>query len=699
MANALDDYADVSTTRNIDENVHTLPAAYDEKDDMESLKVRLQRRKKPIYAGLAFLAVVVIGSRSVSLEQCLQGHYRVRTGKSTTRPLTEGSSTSTPTPTPTPTSTQAPSQSSSGEALAYSAVDFDWSDASNWEYASGATVSSNMVTSNGITLTPDNSAEPIRTKEGWSGEKVVYIEWERTSTSDTNIWMLNTKLQDQFGKGNGWPYWGELDLFEMFTQDAIDIPAYDYSGFGGFSDVSSYGQLTMHMGPATADGSPCFCPASPSKSSWYQNSQPMTSGCTAQFSNDESNSIAAVWGSDGTGQYIQLIQNPTITKGGKLNGVDTYDVATGSGGVTSKIYNNAELFWGVDATDSCATAGGHDATEELPRICRSGCGVFRGSFQRLLRCDQHAIVKVNCHDTDYHGYDSFHVILALRAIFHRSNSIHVTGSSVENAQYFLRELPGVLQKASHDETAKFSRRIRLYAPFPLPLSNRSKEFMNELAKSGRFANDTITNRRCSTKAAKRNSGIEPVRSAPSKESTRMFSALKEHQIIPTTPAALWQFKELSLGPSAPSSRGIAELNKDNVSEKDVLEGLQTLFHSEYVLLAEYIEFMVPMLYSLYLSVLFHLPVAGYYPHSASMTVDKLHGTMTNILVYAVIEFVSFGALLVLLRRKFGFSPLYQLSFVLETQASALQGHLFVWTITILHLTLAHYGVDFNILAL
>ncbi|KAG3008091.1 hypothetical protein PC121_g5965 [Phytophthora cactorum] len=404
MANALDDYADVSTTRNIDENVHTLPAAYDEKDDMESLKVRLQRRKKPIYAGLAFLAVVVIGitvgvssnsaskattesaqkdseNPSLGTDDSTRTNQQTQVdsdagavkaakdsvsspsssgwssystsgsgsvageasaGQSWSLNSTEGSSTSTPTPTPTPTSTQAPSQSSSGEALAYSAVDFDWSDASNWEYASGATVSSNMVTSNGITLTPDNSAEPIRTKEGWSGEK------------------------DQFGKGNGWPYWGELDLFEMFTQDAIDIPAYDYSGFGGFSDVSSYGQLTMHMGPATVDGSPCFCPASPSKSSWYQNSQPMTSGCTAQFSNDESNSIAAVWGSDGTGQYIQLIQNPTITKGGKLNGVDTYDVATGSGGVTSKIYNNAELFWGVDATDSCATAGGHDATSGFP---------------------------------------------------------------------------------------------------------------------------------------------------------------------------------------------------------------------------------------------------------------------------------------------------------------------------------------------
>ncbi|KUF82882.1 hypothetical protein AM587_10004037 [Phytophthora nicotianae] len=258
--------------------------AYDEKDDLESLKARLQRRKKPIYAGLVFLAVVVIG---VTVGTAANGGSKVNTesaqkdsatpspsvddsaqtgqqtqvdsdagavkaakdsvsspssgwsssstsgsgsvageasaGQGWSLNSTEGSSTSTPTP--TPTSTQAPSQSSSGEALAYSIVDFDWSDASNWEYASGATVSSNMVTSNGITLTPDNSAEPIRTKEGWSGEKVVYIEWERTSTSDTNIWMLNTKLQSQFGKGNGWPYWGELDLFEMFTQDAADIPA------------------------------------------------------------------------------------------------------------------------------------------------------------------------------------------------------------------------------------------------------------------------------------------------------------------------------------------------------------------------------------------------------------------------------------------------------------------------------------------
>ncbi|KAG7388011.1 hypothetical protein PHYPSEUDO_013263 [Phytophthora pseudosyringae] len=131
-------------------------------------------------------------------------------------------------------------------------------------------------------------------------------------------------------------------------------------------------------------------------------------------------------------------------------------------------------------------------------------------------------------------------------------------------------------------------------------------------------------------------------------------------------------------------------------EDIVRDALQTLFHSEYILLAEYIEVMVPMLYSFYLVVLFHLPVAAYYPHTASMTAHELQGAVTTILAYAAVELVSFTTLLILLWRKFGFSPLYQLAFVLETQGTSLQGYLFVWTITTLHLTLAHYGVDFNI---
>ncbi|TMW64593.1 hypothetical protein Poli38472_011473 [Pythium oligandrum] len=406
-------YMEENTARANERLDNAMPAAYDEKDDMAQLKEKLAARKKPIIAGLALLCIVIIGiSIGVSTGGGKEASTSSGQNESTeetpaptpTHAFTEidseaggvhaadsdstksaassrsGSSnavleagvisgnSTTPTPTPSPSpSTEAPTPSpTDGPILPFHAVDFDWTNPSNWEYSSGRSVGDSVFTDGGIKLTPANSAEPIRTKKGWGGEKIVLIEWERSETSDTNIWMLNTKLQNQFGVGNGWPYWGELDIFEMFTQDAADKRAYDFSGFGTFSNVASYGQLTLHNGPRTEDGQPCFCPSAASKSSWYKNTAPMTSGCTAQFSNTPKNAIATVWGTDGTGQYLQLIQNPTITKGGKLNNAQTFDIGTGSGAVTSKIYNNKELFWGTPASSACAVNGGHNPNTGFP---------------------------------------------------------------------------------------------------------------------------------------------------------------------------------------------------------------------------------------------------------------------------------------------------------------------------------------------
>jgi hypothetical protein len=272
----------------------------------------------------------------------------------------------TATPVPSSTTTPAPTtpEPTTGPLLPFKALDFDWKDSSKWEYANGSPVPSGMIAQDGIKLTPANSQQPIRTKEGWGGDKIVYIEWERSDSSDTNIWMLNTKLQNQFAVGNGWPYWGELDIFEMFTQDAVN--GYDFTGQAELSDVKSYGQLTLHNGPRKEDGQPCFCPWAGSKSSWYQNTKPMTSGCTAQFANTPKNSMATVWGRDGTGQYLQLYQNPTIVLGGKdKQGAQTYDVKPG-GVSTMKIYNNKDLFWGTPASSPCAKAGGHNPATGFP---------------------------------------------------------------------------------------------------------------------------------------------------------------------------------------------------------------------------------------------------------------------------------------------------------------------------------------------
>lgn len=120
----------------------------------------------------------------------------------------------------------------------------------------------------------------------------------------------------------------------------------------------------------------------------------------------------------------------------------------------------------------------------------------------------------------------------------------------------------------------------------------------------------------------------------------------------------------------------------------VHETLKLLFHC---VLVEYIECAIPLLYAVYLSILFHLPNAKYYPQTASMTEDRLSSTILNLIIYVWLEVASFAGLHFALKRKFDFPPVYVLGFVLETQASQLQGRLFVWIIYILQFTLVHFG--------
>ncbi len=244
----------------------------------------------------------------------------------------------------------------------YKLLNFNWKDSNNWEYSSGNIVPESMFENNQITLSSENSPEPIRTKMSWAGEKIIIFEWERSDNSDTNIWMLNEKLRNQFEKNNGWPYWGELDIFEMFTEDKILQPQYDFTGFKDFTDVSSYGQLTLHMGPKHEDGDPCFCPSSYTKELWYQDIKYMTSSCTGQIENINNNKVAMIFGIDEIGHYLQLIQFPIIKQIDNLYSI----ISDNNSNILSRIYNNRELFWGVPSNVDCARNGGHNPNTGFP---------------------------------------------------------------------------------------------------------------------------------------------------------------------------------------------------------------------------------------------------------------------------------------------------------------------------------------------
>lgn len=65
--------------------------------------------------------------------------------------------------------------------------------------------------------------------------------------------------------------------------------------------------------------------------------------------------------------------------------------------------------------------------------------------------------------------------------------------------------------------------------------------------------------------------------------------------------------------------------------------------------------------------------------------------LRNILVFASLEVGSLFLLHYFLKRKFAFSPLYQLAFALETEMYLVQGSLFLEIVVLLQYELVHFG--------
>lgn len=121
--------------------------------------------------------------------------------------------------------------------------------------------------------------------------------------------------------------------------------------------------------------------------------------------------------------------------------------------------------------------------------------------------------------------------------------------------------------------------------------------------------------------------------------------------------------------------------------------LELLRSTEMMLLVEYIECAIPLLYAIYIAIVFHLPNRKYYPEMESMTERKLRSTVNNILIYAFLELLSLLYVHWRLRSRFGFSALHQLAFALEKEALVVQASFLCWTLVILQFTLQHYGTS------
>lgn len=103
------------------------------------------------------------------------------------------------------------------------------------------------------------------------------------------------------------------------------------------------------------------------------------------------------------------------------------------------------------------------------------------------------------------------------------------------------------------------------------------------------------------------------------------------------------------------------------------QGLQLLFHCEYLALVEYVECVIPLVFALNKLILEELPNVVYYPGGAGKWAMS---ALASVFVYATLEICTLFILNHFLQKKFAFSPLYQLAFALESSMHFVQGRCF-----------------------
>ncbi|POM63579.1 Hypothetical protein PHPALM_20999 [Phytophthora palmivora] len=327
--------------------------------------------------------------------------------------------------------------------------------------------------------------------------------------------------------------------------------------------------------------------------------------------------------------------------------------------------------------------------------------------------------------------DAFFVILALRTIYYHSDASQARQKlkPMSNEALkcdFLEDLI-ILIRIAFQYASKHSAPsvpIRVRSPIPLPLSVESTQFIGKLIHANRRNAGDACSPCATTLTTSANSGpnillfssterfqgsskISRVVVSPSPSVSKVIhQPLDLHRIgpnqdnnnnrifTPETRNAIERRNFASVVKTSNRKTTITQAGHSTAVE-EAQDALQVLFHCEYVVMAEFIEFAIPMLYTIYLTILYRLPTAAYYPHTRSLTPEKFANTQVNLMMYASVELASFIGLNFLLKRKFGFSPVYQLAFVLETQVAILQGHYFLWISWILQITLEHNGVDLN----
>ncbi|ETI42022.1 hypothetical protein F441_12760 [Phytophthora nicotianae CJ01A1] len=114
-----------------------------------------------------------------------------------------------------------------------------------------------------------------------------------------------------------------------------------------------------------------------------------------------------------------------------------------------------------------------------------------------------------------------------------------------------------------------------------------------------------------------------------------------------------------------------------------------LYMAEFLVLLNYVEVFIPLVFSLNTLATYHLPNRTYYPAFDGMDEHQLMQTLQNVMFYFLLQLFSFAMLVFTLKRMLGFSPTRQLVFVLEKQFHRVYSSVVFWVFYNVQASLQH----------
>lgn len=293
---------------------------------------------------------------------------------------------------------------------------------------------------------------------------------------------------------------------------------------------------------------------------------------------------------------------------------------------------------------------------------------LRGIHRRTLACRELLELVVSQHDPDTARVDFLAIVLRICS---KPNELEV-------AQLQKIRLRACLDQFVSAPNLEMLRKLEAMNVYADGRRARLAKFVAAELRPGQPVNGPVISRRMSSVS------VVPVEAGP-RRTTEL------HTVKQIYHSAMKQDLRLSSGvlPVGVQARSSFAVTAANHKTRLLFQALQMLFHTEYLLLLEYVECAIPLVYVVYYSILRELPNASRYLHIG------VQSSTYTVLLYAFLEVLSLAVVHFALRHIFQFSPLYQLAFVLENQAEFVQGKLMLWIIILFQFQLLHYGSDFT----